>query len=107
MKKLIIIFLVLSSFYAFADCKTTADKHIKMLADLIDRDNDTTSTYALIKERNNQYQYSLTVNTPEKDLVFYFMVDLNTGMLYSVSSDGELQPYINSLETCKKQIFLI
>ena len=102
MKKLIIIFFVLSSFYALADCKSTAEKHIRMVSDMIDRDNDTTSAYTLIKEKNNQYQYSLTVNSGEKDLVFYFMVDLNDGMLYSVSSDGELQPFINNLETCKK-----
>ncbi|MCP1224351.1 hypothetical protein [Sebaldella sp. S0638] len=103
MKKLLLIFLVLFSITALADCRSIADNNIKTFADIIDQDNNTTSVYKFIKEKNNQYQYLLTVKAPEKDLLFYFTSDLNNGILYSSSSpNGELQAVMNGLPVCKK-----
>lgn len=103
MKKLLFIFLILLSFTALSDCKSVADSNMKAFADIVDQDNNTTSVYKFIKEKNNQYQYLLTVSAPEKDLSFYFTFDLNDGVLYSSSEvNGELQPMMNGLPTCKK-----
>ena len=103
MKKLLFSFLILFSFAALADCRTMADNNMKTFANIINEDNNTTSVYKLVKEKNNQYQYLLTVNTPEKDLSFYFTFDLNNGVMYSSSApNGELQPVMDGLPTCQK-----
>ena len=104
MKKLLFMLFLLLSCINLSNCKDIAESEIKILSESINQNEGASSAYKFIKEKNNQYQYLLTVNSTVDNLIVYFTFDLNNGNLYSSATPNGKLEYIAQKDEmiCKK-----